>query len=234
MSNLAVSTMASLLGVRLNQGPLDEVLQQLVEIADDALPSTDAVSTTLVREDKAWTAAFAGQLARDADEMQYEHGYGPCIEAGTTGTILLVEDTREETRWPDYTARVAERGVLSSLSVPLPIQADVVGALNCYSRAPSAFPPEAIEVAKELAGHLAVAVGNAVAYTDAARLVEQMRNAMSSRAVIDQAMGVIMAQNRCGPQAAFAILTRTSQNRNVKLREIAHNIVATVSRSTGR
>jgi len=226
--------MASLLGVRLNQGPLDEVLQQLVEIADDALPSTDAVSTTLVREDKAWTAAFAGQLARDADEMQYEHGYGPCIEAGTTGTILLVEDTREETRWPDYTARVAERGVLSSLSVPLPIQADVVGALNCYSRAPSAFPPEAIEVAKELAGHLAVAVGNAVAYTDAARLVEQMRNAMSSRAVIDQAMGVIMAQNRCGPQAAFAILTRTSQNRNVKLREIAHNIVATVSRSTGR
>src|SRR3954452_5651399 len=170
MSNLAVSTMASLLGVRLNQGPLDEVLQQLVEIADDALPSTDAVSTTLVREDKAWTAAFAGQLALDADEMQYEHGYGPCIEAGTTGTILLVEDTREETRWPDYTARVAERGVLSSLSVPLPIQADVVGALNCYSRTPSAFPPEAIEVAKELAGHLAVAVGNAVAYTDAARL----------------------------------------------------------------
>jgi GAF domain-containing protein len=226
--------MASLLGVRLNQGPLEEVLQQLVEIADDALPGTDAVSTTLVRGNKAWTAAFAGQLACDADEMQYEHGYGPCIEAGTTGTILLVEDTREETRWPDYTARVAERGVLSSLSVPLPIQTDVVGALNCYSRTPSAFPPEAIEVAKELAGHLAVAVGNAVAYTDAARLVEQMRNALSSRAVIDQAMGVIMAQNRCGPEAAFAILTRTSQNRNVKLREIAHNIVATVSRSTGR
>jgi AmiR/NasT family two-component response regulator len=118
--------------------------------------------------------------------------------------------------------------------VPLPIQTDVIGALNCYSRTPSAFPAEAIETAKELAAHLAVAVGNAVAYTDAATLVEQMRNALSSRAVIDQAMGVIMAQNRCGPEAAFAILTRTSQNRNVKLRDIAHNIVATVSRSTGR
>jgi GAF domain-containing protein len=226
--------MTALLGVRLDKGPLEDVLQQLVGIARDALVGADAVSTTLVRDDKGWTAAYQGRLALDADELQYERGYGPCMDAGRTGTVLLVDDMREETRWPDYTAQVVSCGVLSSLSVPLPIQTDVIGALNCYSRTASAFSAEAIEVAEELAGHVAVAVGNAVAYADATRLVEQMRTAMASRSVIDQAMGVVMAQNRCSAEAAFALMTRASQNRNIKLREIARGIVASVSRPTGR
>ncbi len=156
------------------------------------------------------------------------------MDAGRIATALLIEDTREETRWPDYTARVAPRGVLSSLSVPLPIQTDVIGALNCYSRIASGFPAEAIEVVEELAGHVAVAVGNAIAYTDASTLVAQMRTAMASRSVIDQAMGVVMARNRCDAKAAFAILIRASQNRNVKLREIARSVVTEVSQRTGR
>jgi GAF domain-containing protein len=230
MSHLPAATMAALLGVRLNQGPLEDVLQQLVDVAKDALPGVDEVSTTLVRGEKAWTAAFTGQLALDADEMQYEHGYGPCMDAGRTGTVLMIDDTREEVRWPDYTAHVAKHGVLSSLSVPLPIQTDVIGALNCYARTPSAFPPKAVEIAQELAGHVAVAVGNAIAYSEATTLVEQMRRAMASRSVIDQAMGVVMAQNRCDAEAAFAILIKASQNRNVKLRDIARSTVAAVSR----
>jgi GAF domain-containing protein len=233
MSRLSASTATALLGIRLNNRPLEEVLQQFVQIAKDAVPGAGEVSNTLVRDDKGWTAAYTGRLALDADELQYERGYGPCMDAGRTGTVLLIDDTRVETRWPDYTAHVAARGVLSSLSVPLPIQTDVIGALNIYSREPSAFSPEAVEIAEELAGHVAVAVGNAIAVTEATTLVEQMRKAMDSRSVIDQAMGVIMAQNRCDADAAFAILTRASQNRNIKLREIARSAVMSVSRPPG-
>ncbi|PPK93383.1 GAF domain-containing protein [Kineococcus xinjiangensis] len=233
MPQLPPSATTALLGVRLGEGSLEDVLHQLVVIARDCLHGADEVSTTLVRSGRPWTAAHTGRLALDADELQYEHGYGPCIEAGLTGTVLLIEDTRSETRWPDYTAHVAAHGVRSSLSVPLPVQTEIVGALNCYSRKPGAFSDEDIAVAHELASHLAVAVGNAVAYTGAAQLAEQMRTAMDSRAVIDQAMGVIMAQNRCDAQAAFRILTRASQNRNVKLRDLAAGIVAGVAQPTG-
>jgi hypothetical protein len=83
---------------------------------------------------------------------------------------------------------------MSSLSVLLPIQTDVIGALNCYFRIPSAFHVEGIKATEALAGYVGVAVGNAIAYTDAATLVEQMRTAMASRSVIDQAVGVVMAQ----------------------------------------
>ncbi len=234
MSRLSAATMTALLGIRLDQGPLDEVLRRLVEITKDALAGADEVSTTLVRGDTGWTAAHTGRLALDADEMQYARGYGPCMDAGRSGTVLLVEDTRTETRWPDYTANVVPRGVLSSLSVPLPIQTDVIGALNCYSRTPAAFSAEEVEAAEELAGHLAVAVANAVVYTAATTLVEQMRTAMSSRSIIDQALGVVMAQNRCDAEAAFGVLTRASQNRNIKLRDVARGIVTNVSRPAQR
>ena len=225
MSSLPAPALTALLGLQLGSASLEDLLQRLVEISRESLEGADAVSTTLVRDDRAYTAAHAGQLALDADELQYDRGYGPCIDAGLTGTVLLVEDTRTETRWPDYIAHVRERGVGSSLSLPLPVQTQVVGALNCYSRAPRAFPPEVVEVGLELAGHLGVAIANAVSHADAVRMAEDMRAAMASRAVIEQAKGVIMAQNRCDADTAFAILSRASQARNLKLRDVARGLV---------
>jgi hypothetical protein len=122
---LPASTLTALLSLRLGEGELQQVLDRLVGIAKDALDGADEVSITLVRDDKPWTAAYTGRLALDADEMQYERGYGPCIDAGISGTVLHVPDMREESRWPDYAAVVVPRGVLSSLSVPLPLQTEL-------------------------------------------------------------------------------------------------------------
>lgn len=233
MSSLPSEVLAALLRVRLGAGSLEETLDDILRIAVDALPGAEDLSTTLVRDDRPFTAGYTGQLALDADEMQYERGYGPCIESATTSTAVVIVDTLTETRWPDYTARVAASGLRSSMSLPLPVQTDVVGALNCYARTPGQFGPESVEVGQELAGYLAVAVANAVTHDDAVQLAEQMRTAMASRAVIDQAKGVIMAQNRCDDEAAFAVLSRASQNRNVKLRDLAADIVAGVTRPLG-
>jgi len=227
---LLPSTLSALLGIRLAGTSLSGVLDQLVRIARDALDSADEVSITLVRGEKPWTAAYTGQLALDADEMQYERGYGPCVDAGVTGTLLHVLDMRHETRWPDYAAAVVPRGVLSSLSVPLPVQTEVVGALNCYSRTPKAFTDEHVEVAVELAAHVAGAVANAVSHDQQATLAEQMRNAMATRAVIEQAKGILMRDNHCTADEAFAMLSTASQRSNRKLRDIADAMVRDVSR----
>ena len=236
MSGLSASTLEALLGVELAESSLSDALQKLVGIAKDSLAGADEVSMTLVRGDKPFTAAHTGELALDADEMQYERGYGPCIDAGVSGVVLPIDDMREETRWPDYAAKVVPRGVLSSVSVPLPVQTEVVGALNCYSRTPSAFDDEAVALAVELAGHVGLAVRNLVTYTetvkraeDMAKLAEDMTTAMTSRAVIEQAKGIIMAQNRCDAEAAFEVLRRASMGRNVKLRTIAADLVAGIA-----
>ncbi|RZU33881.1 GAF and ANTAR domain-containing protein [Blastococcus saxobsidens] len=206
---------------------LSDVLGDITGIAAGAIPGAEAVSSTLIRDDKAFTAAYSGEMALAADELQYAQGHGPCVDAGRGGVVLRIDDMRTEQRWPDYVARVLrETDVRSSLSVPLPYQGSSIGALNVYSTKPTAFAsPESLAAGLEVAETIAVAVANADAH---AQLVDQARNmriAMESRAVIEQAKGVLMAQRHCTPEQAFEILRQASQRYNRKLREIATGIV---------
>ncbi|MFW3173027.1 GAF and ANTAR domain-containing protein [Geodermatophilus sp. CPCC 206100] len=218
---------------------LDAVLTEVTDLAARAIPGAESTSITLVRGDKAFTAAHTGEMALAADELQYERGYGPCMDAGRAGVVLRIDDTTTEQRWPDYTARVTGVGVRSSLSMPLPYQGTSIGALNIYSTRPAAFAtPQSLEAATAVADAVAVAVANADAHH---RLGEQARNlrlAMESRAVIEQAKGVLMAQRHLDAEQAFEVLREASQRYNRKLREIAAGIVASTqpaadARATG-
>jgi GAF domain-containing protein len=220
------TVLRALAKVTLRDRPLEEVLREVTDIARDALPAAEATSITLLRQEKAFTAAYSGQRALDADELQYERGYGPCMDAGRTGLVLAVDDMRDETRWPDYADAVVRKGVLASLSAPLPYQGATIGALNVYSGAAHAFGADDVHIAEEVADFVAVAVSNADAHTEAVQLAADMRRAMESRAVIDMAKGVLIARHHCTPEEAFAILSRTSQNHNRKLRDLAEALVA--------
>jgi hypothetical protein len=151
---------------------LTEVLTDITAIAAQKIPGAEASSITLLRDEKAFTAAHSGEMALAADELQYAHGYGPCMDAGRGGVLLRVDDMRTEERWPDYVAHVvASTPVLSSLSVPLPYQGASIGALNNYSTVPGAFAsPESIRAGTDVAEVIAVAVaaGDGVAGDDRA------------------------------------------------------------------
>jgi GAF domain-containing protein len=205
---------------------LADVLGEVTTLAAHGIPGAESTSITLIRGDKPFTAAHHGEMALAADELQYERGYGPCMDAGRGGVVLRVDDMETEQRWPDYAARVREIGVRSSLSIPLPYQGNAIGALNTYSSEKEAFAnPQSLAAALEVADAVAVAVANADAHD---RLGEQARNlrlAMESRAVIEQAKGVLMAQRHIDPERAFDVLREASQRYNRKLRDIAVGIV---------
>ena len=206
---------------------LTEVLTDIVAIAAQRIPGAEASSITLLRDEKAFTAAHSGEMALAADELQYAHGYGPCMDAGRGGVLLRVDDMRTEERWPDYVAHVvATTPVRSSLSVPLPYQGSSIGALNNYSTKPGAFAsPESIRAGTDVAEVIAVAVVNADAHAQLFDQARNMRLAMESRATIEQAKGVLMAQRRVDAEQAFEILREASQRYNRKLRDIAFGIV---------
>jgi GAF domain-containing protein len=205
---------------------LDEVLGEIVAIANREIPGAESTSITLLRADKAFTAAHHGEMSLAADELQYAQGHGPCMDAGRGGVVLRVDDMRTETRWPDYVARVADTGVRSSLSVPLPYQGSTIGALNIYSSRTTAFAtPESLTAGLEVAETIAVAVANADAHWQLTEQARNMRLAMESRAAIEQAKGVLMAQRHVDAEQAFEILRAASQRYNRKLRDIATGIV---------
>lgn len=215
---------------------LNEVLADVTAIAARGIPGAEASSITLMRADKAYTAAHSGDMALAADELQYEHGYGPCMDAGRGGVVLRIDDMRTEQRWPDYVAHVvATTPVLSSLSVPLPYQGSAIGALNNYSTKPDAFSsPESISAGTDVAEVIAVAVANADAHAQLFDQARNMRIAMESRAVIEQAKGVLMAQRRVDADRAFEILRDASQRYNRKLRDIAAGIVDSIEAPSPR
>jgi GAF domain-containing protein len=206
---------------------LEDVLTDITRIAAAGIPGAESTSITLVRNDKPFTAAHHGEMALAADELQYEKGYGPCMDAGRGGVMLRIDDTETEERWPDYVRHAqAVAGVRSSLSVPLPYQGNSIGALNNYSSQPAAFAsPESIEAGLEVAEVVAVAVANADAHWQLGEQARNMRIAMDSRAVIEQAKGVLMAQRHVDAEQAFEILREASQRYNRKLRDIATGIV---------
>jgi GAF domain-containing protein len=212
---------------------LAEVLTDVTAIAARGIPGAESTSITLLRGEKAFTVAHFGEMSLAADELQYEHGHGPCMDAGRGGVLLRVDDMRTEQRWPDYVAHVlTATPVLSSLSIPLPYQGASIGALNNYSTKPAAFAsPESLRAGTDVAEVIAVAVANADAHAQLFDQARNMRVAMESRAVIEQAKGVLMAQRHVDAEQAFEILREASQRYNRKLRDIAFGIVeSTISR----
>jgi GAF domain-containing protein len=214
--------------IRYDETSLDAVLTRIAEVARDGIPGAAEVSVTLVHGTEATTAAYTGDLALRLDEWQYEQGRGPCLDAATTGTVMIVADMAAESRWPEWARRAHAAGAGSSMSIGLPIQEAVVGALNVYGTRPGAFD-EVAEAAQTFADHAAVALANAHLYDSTATLAQQMQSAMHSRAVIEQAKGIIMGQRRCSAEEAFAILARVSQNSNRKVRDVAEALVRQVT-----
>jgi GAF domain-containing protein len=208
---------------------LEDFLNRLATLTVQALPIPTSCGVTLQPNGRALTVAASDSLARSIDEIQYQAGEGPCLESLHTGQVHHISDMSREERWPRFTAHAFAQGVLSSLSVPLIALDGTAGALNLYSTRLDAYDATVRQQAQVFAGYMGGALGIALKLANQAKLSENLRAALASRAVIDQALGIIMAQQRCDAQAAFEILRRASNNRNVKLSAIAAAIVAQIS-----
>jgi GAF domain-containing protein len=220
--------------IKLGETDLKGVLEEVARLAKRTIPGADDVSVTLVSDKDAHTAAYTGQLALTLDEWQYGHGHGPCLDASATPATLSLPDMTSEDRWPDWAARALQAGAHSSLSIGLPIHEQITGALNVYATKPEAFDSDAIILGQTFAGYAAVALANAHLFDAQASLAQHMQAAMQSRAVIEQAKGIIMGSRRCTADEAFAILTQISQDTNRKLRDVAAALVANAAPDANR
>jgi GAF domain-containing protein len=208
---------------------MDALLRTVADLTKTVMPGNPEASVLLLVKDLPTTVVSTGELATDLDERQYERGHGPCLHAARSGELTEIPDTRTEDRWPDYTPRAVERGNLSSLSIPLAIdQAEQVsGALNIYARRPDAFDEASRTAATRFAPYAAVAAGNLYAYLSARDMADNLQSALDSRAVIDQAKGILMERYKLTADQAFQMLAQVSMTTNRKVRDIADHLVRT-------
>lgn len=216
----------------LAEGPeLEAFLTEAVRLAAESVPNADACGMTLSRDLRAFTAAHSDSLAAQIDELQYGAHEGPCLDALHTGHLIQVNDLESEERWPRYRPHAVKHGIAASLSYPLRVDGQTVAVLNLYACHPNAFTPVDRQHTEVLASQCSAAIAVMLRQADQASTQRQLADAMHARSVIDQALGILMAQQRCTAEEAFDLLRAASSGRNRKLRDIAADLI---EKTTGR
>jgi GAF domain-containing protein len=228
---VAERLMSELAGTLEGLDDLGPYLERLVHAVNANLDGCDAVGVTVVTEDRPRTAAYTTAGTLEIDAVQYAVGDGPCLDAFRNGRENLVDFSGAEERWPAFIDGCHPSDVQSLLAVPLSAQGRRFGALNLYGYQRHAFDHIDLVIVRMAAQRAAEALSAAVEIAGARAVAAQMEEAMASRAVIEQAKGVLMGRHGIDETVAFELLRRQSQEQNTKLRVLAAQIVAEVRSS---
>ena len=210
----------------------DDVSALLEEVAilAAAVTPNSSCGITLRRDGQPLTAASSDQRAMVMDETQYQALGGPCLHAMESGEPVVITHVADDPRWPAYMTRARQHGLACSLSLPLGGDDQTLGALNLYGfDGVDVFRGEQRRRCELFAAQASGAMRLATRKTKEAVLRTQLEQAIASRTVIDQALGILMAQQRCTSDQAFALLRLRSQSSQRKLRDIAAELVTRVS-----
>ncbi|MET7689545.1 GAF and ANTAR domain-containing protein [Streptomyces sp. NPDC005483] len=213
--------MAAMARDLLAQDSVRSTLDRITASATELVEGCTAAGILVLHDRKVETLAATDELVIESDRLQEQLAEGPCFDAARSSVgerVFRIADlTVEQQRWPVFAPQARALGVGSMMGFLLFTEDDDLGALNLYSREPGAFT-EAGELAGWLlASHAAVALS-------AARTHSHMEQAVATRHVIGEAMGIIMGSHDLGEDQAFDVLRRYSQENNVKLREVARQV----------
>ena len=217
--------LAGLAGLVGGQGSLESLLTEVATFAMLAIPGADGAGVTMLEAGEPDTIVASAPFVRDVDSIQYRLGEGPCISAAATGVTNGSGALGEDESWPTFGPQAAELDVHSALSLPLTVGGEVLGALNVYSHAHNAFDGSSRRIGELFARPAAVAVHNARLLDQAGRQTVQLQAALTSRATIDQAIGIFMARSGVTSDEAFLRLRIVSQRDHIKLSMVAQRIV---------
>lgn len=225
-----VGAFSSLQSLLLDSPSLDAFLTDVAKLAAAVVPSASC-GITARRDGRPLTVASSDARAEEVDEVQYGADEGPCLQTLRTGAAVDVPDLSTDGRWPKYQPHALDHGVRSSLSLPLAVDGSTVGALNLYGYQPAAFDGAARRQVELFAAQAAAALTLVLRTIGLVEDRANLEQALISRTVIDQAVGILMAQQGCTGDEAFGLLRAHSQNNNRKLRDVAADLI---TRVTGR
>ncbi|HME77360.1 MAG TPA: GAF and ANTAR domain-containing protein [Mycobacterium sp.] len=208
-----------------------ELLGEVAEFAAQVIPGVDAAGVGLIDADQGrptlQKAAATAEFVHEIDIVQYDELHeGPCITCMQSRRAVVSGSLGSDSRWPRFGGRVARMDVHSALSLPLMVGEHVIGAINSYATSHDAFGEHAVQLGSQFAGPAAVSVYNAQLLAEARERAEQLQQALESRAVIDQAIGIVRSRTGASAEWAFGRLVRMSQTENTKLYVIAERLVA--------
>jgi putative methionine-R-sulfoxide reductase with GAF domain len=203
-------------------------LKRIVDFAAETIDGCDGAGVLLVDRRQIVVGAWSNDLVHRVEEMEYELGEGPCLDAIWEQRVFESADLRDHlSQWPNFAREALEAGIQSMVGFRLFVDEDTLGALDLYGYARGAFDETSRAIGSILASHAALALGGAQLHQDDLDTVAGLREALVTRDVIGQAKGILMATRHVDADTAFTLLVRASQTQNVKVRDIAEEVART-------
>ena len=224
-----VGSLSELPSIVLSTDAVDEVVWETAMLAVRAHEPTGSCGVTVLRDGH--PVSLVPHLAEHnaLEQSQYAAGTGPVPEALASRSAVVVADTADEPRWPEFAAAAAEQGIGSCCAAPMFVGDRPLGVVSYYAKAPHSYDEDFL-LGRLIADLAATGLWCLLKHADKQQLSDQLQQALTSRAEIDQAKGILMAQRGCTADEAFDLLREQSQRHNVKLREVATRVVR---RTTG-
>ncbi|WP_426990732.1 ANTAR domain-containing protein [Pseudarthrobacter sp. Y6] len=221
----------------LNSTDVEEFLDELARVSARNLsdPGDEVLcGITLLRERMAATVASSGAAARAISQIEYRSEQSPGMAASLEPVTVHVPDLHDEARWPEYCEAVLEQGIRSVLAIPFRLEGETKATLLLYSHRTSRFEGRVLKAAEDFVRQTSLALRLAVRFAHYSETAAHLRATLESRTVIDMAVGIIMAQNRCSQQEAFELLKAASSTRNSKLHIVAAAVVNALGQGPAR
>src|SRR6478672_9700616 len=219
------ASLSALSNLATGQLSLEETLTRVASYAVRAIPGADGAGLTLLEDGRADTIVATDPFVTEVDAIQYGLGEGPCISAAAESRTMRSGSLGSEERWPTFGPLVDQLGVHSVLSLPLLTPDGVFGAMNVYARAKDVFDDHAAELGEMFAVPAAIAVQNAHVLDRARRLAVNLQAALSTREVVDQALGVLRSSNGWSAGEAFEHLLSISRAQRAEVADVAQALV---------
>jgi hypothetical protein len=203
-----------------------DTLVSVVDLAVETIEGCDFAGLFLLSGDVVSTPVHTDPIVIEIDAFQHQTGEGPCLDAIAHRLVFYADDLDKDLRWLYFAPLATKAGVRSVLALPLGADS-ILGALNLYARYPAAFGIVDRAKAAMLASLANLALRIAQSHEDDERRAANLHAALTSREIIGEALGILMDRERITAVHAFDVLRRASQHLNIKLREVAQNLVET-------
>lgn len=207
-------------------GNISDTLQRVVDLSVEIVEGCDFAGIFVLEGEAITTPVHMDRTVIEVDTLQHQSGEGPCLDAIAQRGIFYADDLAYDARWLRFGPKATSAGVRSALAFPL-FANRTRGALNLYARYPQAFGVLDRANGQILATLADLAISVAEAHASGERRAQNLERALVTREMIGQATGILMERERITADQAFDILRRASQRLNVRLRDVAQDLVDT-------
>lgn len=224
-----VSALSQMSGLVLSRETVDTALHLVTKLAATVTAGTLGAGVTIVDAQGTRSRAASNQITEEVDALQYQLDEGPCLTAFRSRTVIRIDDTTSDDRWPRWSPAAAQLGVRSVLSAPLIAGHEAIGAMKIYCQRLTSYSPHDEHVMRLLAAQAAILLANSQSLHDARTRGRQLTEALSDRDAVVRATGVLMARGAVDQRAAFAALTATAREAGRPVTEVAHAVLAALN-----